>query len=78
MLQVQIDVSGGTLSVMTDTHARVCLLIFASTCPGGALTAERYAQLKHQILSRLESCLPFDGVLLPLHGAAAVLKEYSI
>ena len=47
-------------------------LNYASTCPGGPLTAECYAQLKTELLDRLRASTPVDGVLLPLHGAATV------
>ena len=57
---------------MRECEAEVVPLIYASTCPGGPLTAECYTQLKTEFLDRLRAALPVDGVLLPLHGAALV------
>ena len=72
VLHVDAGVVGGMLQVMREYGADVVPLIYASTCPGGPLTAECYTQLKTELLDRLHASLPVDGVLLPLHGAAAV------
>ncbi len=72
VLGVDAGVVGGMLQVMRECEAEVVPLIYASTCPGGPLTAECYTQLKTELLDRLLASLPVDGVLLPLHGAAAV------
>ena len=71
ILAVDKGVVGGMLDVLRrEDHAPVPLL-YASTSPGGPLTAACYAQLKEELLERLSAALPVDGVLLPLHGAAA-------
>ena len=71
ILAVDKGVVGGMLDVLRrEGHAPVPLL-YASTSPGGPLTAACYAQLKIELLERLAAALPVDGVLLPLHGAAA-------
>ena len=72
VLQVEAGVVGGMMQVMRECGAEVVPLIYASTCPGGPLTAECYTQLKTELLDRLRASLPVDGVLLPLHGAATV------
>ena len=72
VLQVDAGVVGGMMQVMRECGAEVVPLIYASTCPGGPLTAECYTQLKTELLDRLRASLPVDGVLLPLHGAATV------
>ncbi len=72
VLQVDAGVVGGMLQVMRECGAEVVPLIYASTCPGGPLTAECYTQLKTELLDRLRAATPVDAVLLPLHGAATV------
>ena len=72
VLQVDAGVVGGMMQVMRECGAEVVPLIYASTCPGGPLTAECYTQLKTELLDRLHASTPVDGVLLPLHGAATV------
>ena len=62
---------GGMLGVLADHEAEVAPLLVATACPSGALTAACYTQLKGEILERLRDALPVDGLLLPLHGAAA-------
>ena len=72
VLLVDAGVVGGMMQVMRECGAEVVPLIYASTCPGGPLTAECYTQLKTELLDRLRVSTPVDGVLLPLHGAATV------
>ena len=74
ILQLSTGTVGGMLQVL-DGKARVAPTIFASACPSGPLTNECYRTLKDELLSRLKAQLPVDGVLLPLHGAAAVEGE---
>ena len=71
ILQVGSGVVGGMLQVLRERQAEVAPLLYASTCPGGPLTAACYTQLKTELLDRLCRALPVDGVLLPLHGSAA-------
>jgi microcystin degradation protein MlrC len=72
ILAVSGGVVGGMLQVLQEREAEPVPLLYASTCPGGPLTADCYAQLKGELLARLRNVLPVDGVLLPLHGAAVV------
>ena len=72
VLLVDAGVVGGMMQVMRECGAEVVPLIYASTCPGGPLTAECYTQLKTELLDSLRASTPVDGVLLPLHGAATV------
>lgn len=62
---------GGMLGVLRELRAGVAPLLVASACPGGPLTAECYRQLKTELLDRLGSAGPIDGVLLALHGSAS-------
>ncbi len=71
MRQINSGVVGGMLQVLRQADLAVAPLLWASTCPGGPLTAACYAHLKQELLTRLTQTLPVDGVLLPLHGAAA-------
>ena len=61
----------GMLQVLRERHLTPVPLLYASTCAGGPLTRDTYEELKGGILERLRAALPVDGVLLPLHGAAA-------
>lgn len=71
ILAIDNSVVGGMVQVLNEAGVAVAPLLWASTCPGGPLTADCYAQLKDELLDRLRQVLPVDGVLLPLHGAAA-------
>jgi len=71
ILAVDKGVVGGMLDILRRVGYTPVPLIYASTSPGGPLTADCYAQLKGELLDRLAAALPVDGVLLPLHGAAA-------
>ena len=72
VLAAEDGVAGGMLSVLAARGVEVAPLLFASTCPGGPLTRACYDPLKEELLTRLNEALPVDGVLMPLHGAAAV------
>ena len=61
----------GMLQVLRERHLTPVPLLYASTCAGGPLTQATYDDLKADMLQRLRAALPVDGVLLPLHGAAA-------
>ncbi|MFN0056238.1 MAG: M81 family metallopeptidase [Planctomycetales bacterium] len=63
---------GGMLQTLRDGGASIRPLLVASGCPSAPVTAACYAELKGQLLQRLERALPVQGVLLALHGAAAV------
>ena len=45
----------------------------AKAMPGGPVTASAYETLKGEMLARLDSLLPLDGVYLDMHGAMNVL-----
>lgn len=72
VLAAEDGVVGGMLGVLAARGVEVAPLLFASTCPGGPLTRACYDSLKEELLARLNAVLPVDGVLMPLHGAAAV------
>ena len=63
---------GGLLSVLRDRAVSIKPLLVASACPSGSVTSECYRQLKRELLDRLRCSLPIDGILLALHGSAAV------
>jgi len=63
---------GGMLTTLRDERVEIRPLLVASACPSGPLTAECYRVLKGGLLSRLAAAMPVGGVLLALHGSAAV------
>src|SRR5207247_6755865 len=65
-------VLGGTLSHLRQRGATIAPLLFASGVPDGPLSLACYRSLKSDLTHRLKAAMPVDGVLLPLHGAAAV------
>ncbi|MEO6062782.1 MAG: M81 family metallopeptidase [Thermoflexales bacterium] len=70
ILEMRHGAVGGMLQVVGERRSSAVPLVYASTCPGGYITADCYAQLKSELLERLSAAMPVDGVLLPLHGAA--------
>lgn len=64
-------VVGGMVGELRERAAEITPLIVATACPGGILTEDCYRELKTELLVRLEQALPVDGILLPMHGAAA-------
>lgn len=71
VLDVATGYSGGMLQVLHERQATPVPLLVAAACPGGAITAACYSELKSDLLDRLKRELPVDGVAMPLHGAAA-------
>ena len=65
-------VVGGMLAGLRDRGADIAPLLVATAVPGGILSRECYLTLKTELLQRLHDAMPVDGVLLPLHGGAAV------
>lgn len=49
----------------------------ALASPSGTVTAEALATITHQLLAALQAALPFDGILLALHGAFVSTKVPS-
>lgn len=45
----------------------------ARAIPGGAVTAESYAEMKSELLERLKAVLPLDGFFFDIHGAMSVI-----
>jgi len=63
---------GGMLDVLRDCSGDIRPLLVATACPSAPVTADCYQHLKDEMLGRLRQTLPVDGVLLALHGSAAV------
>jgi hypothetical protein len=63
---------GGMLHVLRESAAEIRPLFVATACPSAPVTAECYRHLKKEMLDRLQRAMPADGVLLALHGSAAV------
>lgn len=72
VLDLASGVVGGMLDRLRVHRSEILPLIWASASPGGPITADCYADLKGALLGALEQALPVEGVLLPLHGSAAV------
>ncbi|MGB0606637.1 MAG: M81 family metallopeptidase, partial [Candidatus Latescibacterota bacterium] len=62
VLATEAGVVGGALEVLRSADAQIVPLVYASTCPGGYVTADCYAHLRDQLLDRLQDALPVDGV----------------
>lgn len=45
----------------------------ARSIPGGPITADSYAQMKGELLDRLDDALPLDGFFFDIHGAMSVI-----
>lgn len=45
----------------------------ARSIPGGPITAESYAEMKGDLLARLDAVLPLDGFFFDIHGAMSVI-----
>ena len=72
VLQISTMVVGGMLEALGKEGSQVVPLLFAAAHPAGPITCDAYAQLRAGLLEALETALPVDGVLLPMHGSAAV------
>ena len=72
ILEADDGVVGGALSVLRTGDVEIVPTLVASAYPGGILTADCYLTLKNELLERLRAALPVDGVIAPMHGAAAV------
>lgn len=72
MLSQTAGTVGGILQTLRERAITVQPLLVASACPSGPLTFDCYQHLKRDLLQRLQAVLPVDGVVLALHGSAAV------
>src|SRR5262249_7536282 len=57
---------------LRDRGADIRPLLVATACPSAPVTSACYRQLKDDLLHRLKQAGALDGVLLALHGSAAV------
>lgn len=62
-------VIGGFLDGITAIGGTAIPLLYASATPGGVVTREAYATLRHSLLDHLRAAGALDAVLLGLHGA---------
>ena len=60
------------LDVLRQAKATPVPLLAGFAAAGGPLTRSTFDQLLDDLLARLQSALPLDGVLLALHGAMTV------
>ena len=72
MLESETSAVGGMLQFLRESDAEIAPLLYAAAHPAGPITSETYRALKANLLDELRASLPVDGVLLPLHGSAAV------
>jgi microcystin degradation protein MlrC len=72
VLESTDGVVGGMLSALRERGADIVPLLVATAVPGGILSRDCYLTLKTELLQRLRDSKPVGGVLLPLHGGAAV------
>ena len=70
--QCDTSVVGGMLQCLREDGSEPVPLLYASACAGGPITADCYRQLRDELLDRLSTALPVDGVLMPIHGSALV------
>lgn len=60
---------GGSLAGLAQVGYEAVPLLYATAMPSAMVTREAYESLRGDLLARLRSALPVDGVLLTLHGA---------
>ena len=68
-------VIGGFVSVMKPENCMLGGIVSAKAMPGGAISSETFAALKHMLLTGIENGGKFDAVFLALHGAMAAEDE---
>ncbi len=72
VLEADDGVVGGALSVLRERDVEIIPTLVTSAYPGGILTANCYLTLKNELVDRLRAAQAVDGVIAPMHGAAAV------
>lgn len=60
---------GGSLQGLAQIGYQAVPLLYATAMPSAIVTRETYESLRDDLLTRLRTALPVDGVLLTLHGA---------
>jgi microcystin degradation protein MlrC len=60
---------GGSLQGLAQAGYQAVPLLYATAMPSAMVTRETYESLRDDLLARLRTALPVDGVLLALHGA---------
>ena len=69
------EMAGAVSVFANEPSCEIAPLLSAAAVSGGPIIGEVFRGLLHDLLSRLESALPVDGVLLVLHGAMMVDDE---
>ncbi|MFV2068662.1 MAG: M81 family metallopeptidase, partial [Pirellulales bacterium] len=64
-------VTGGMIHTLRRRGVCIQPLLLATCCSRGPVTTDCYRRLKGELLERLGSSMPLEGVLVALHGAAA-------
>ena len=63
---------GGMIEAAEAHGVTLVPSVAAAASPGGRVTKDLYAEVKHRLLADLRGAGPLDGVLLDLHGAMVV------
>ena len=74
VLEVDTGVVGGMSQVLEENQVEIAPLLYASSCPGGSITAECYFQLKKELLSQLKNVMPVDSALLPYYHCMVLVS----
>ncbi|MFA6566964.1 MAG: M81 family metallopeptidase [Victivallales bacterium] len=70
-------VIGGFIAAMKSENCLLEGIVAARSMPGGTLSSETFASLKHMLLSGLRKVGRVDAVFLALHGAMASADEFD-
>lgn len=65
-------VMGGYLDVLKEKQIEIAPIFGAYATPSGTITLETFQEILENLIEGLLASLPFDGLLLELHGAQVV------
>ena len=65
-------VMGGYLDVLNENNLKIVPTFGAYATPSGTITLDTFEEILENLLAELVKNLPFDGLLLELHGAQVV------
>ena len=69
---------GGCIAAAEQSRITLVPIVSAGALPSGPVTASAYHELYSEILSGLQEQLPYDGVILSLHGAMVSEAEDDV